>query len=254
MDRRVDIMRMKPWESLPESLQSEAVRPYYDLLKKRTASLLLKRGMDILAAFLLLVLLSPVFLVLAVAIRVDSKGPVFFRQVRVTQFGKTFRIFKFRTMVNDAEKKGSQVTVQNDSRVTRVGAKIRRIRLDEIPQLLNVLTGDMSFVGTRPEVPKYVEKYTPEMMATLLLPAGVTSMASIAFKDEDELLQAAENVDEVYVRDVLPQKMAFNLEYLRNFSFGRDIGLLFQTVFRVFGVSGSSRTDDDTKAGGERKS
>ncbi len=247
-------MRMKPWESLPESLQSEAVRPYYDLLKKRTASLLLKRGMDILAAFLLLVLLSPVFLVLAVAIRVDSKGPVFFRQVRVTQFGKTFRIFKFRTMVNDAEKKGSQVTVQNDSRVTRVGAKIRRIRLDEIPQLLNVLTGDMSFVGTRPEVPKYVEKYTPEMMATLLLPAGVTSMASIAFKDEDELLQAAENVDEVYVRDVLPQKMAFNLEYLRNFSFGRDIGLLFQTVFRVFGVSGSSRTDDDTKAGGERKS
>ena len=164
-------MRMKPWESLPESLQSEAVRPYYDLLKKRTASLLLKRGMDILAAFLLLVLLSPVFLVLAVAIRVDSKGPVFFRQVRVTQFGKTFRIFKFRTMVNDAEKKGSQVTVQNDSRVTRVGAKIRRIRLDEIPQLLNVLTGDMSFVGTRPEVPKYVEKYTPEMMATLLLPA-----------------------------------------------------------------------------------
>lgn len=247
-------MRMKPWESLPESLQSEAVRPYYDLLKKRTASLLLKRGMDILAAFLLLVLLSPVFLVLAVAIRVDSKGPVFFRQVRVTQFGKTFRIFKFRTMVNDAEKKGSQVTVQNDSRVTRVGAKIRRIRLDEIPQLLNVLTGDMSFVGTRPEVPKYVEKYTPEMMATLLLPAGVTSTASIAFKDEDELLQAAENVDEVYVRDVLPQKMAFNLEYLRNFSFGRDIGLLFQTVFRVFGVSGSSRTDDDTEAGGERKS
>lgn len=247
-------MRMKPWESLPESLQSEAVRPYYDLLKKRTASLLLKRGMDILAAFLLLVLLSPVFLVLAVAIRVDSKGPVFFRQVRVTQFGKTFRIFKFRTMVNDAEKKGSQVTVQNDSRVTRVGAKIRRIRLDEIPQLLNVLTGDMSFVGTRPEVPKYVEKYTPEMMATLLLPAGVTSTASIAFKDEDELLQAAENVDEVYVRDVLPQKMAYNLEYLRNFSFGRDIGLLFQTVFRVFGVSGSRRTDDDTEAGGERKS
>lgn len=247
-------MRMKPWESLPESLQSEAVRPYYDLLKKRTASLLLKRGMDILAAFLLLVLLSPVFLVLAVAIRVDSKGPLFFRQVRVTQFGKTFRIFKFRTMVNDAEKKGSQVTVQNDSRVTRVGAKIRRIRLDEIPQLLNVLTGDMSFVGTRPEVPKYVEKYTPEMMATLLLPAGVTSTASIAFKDEDELLQAAENVDEVYVRDVLPQKMAYNLEYLRNFSFGRDIGLLFQTVFRVFGVSGSRRTDDDTEAGGERKS
>ena len=247
-------MRMKPWESLPESLQSEAVRPYYDLLKKRTASLLLKRGMDILAAFLLLVLLSPVFLVLAAAIRVDSKGPVFFRQVRVTQFGKTFRIFKFRTMVNDAEKKGSQVTAQNDSRVTRVGAKIRRIRLDEIPQLFNVLTGDMSFVGTRPEVPKYVEKYTPEMMATLLLPAGVTSTASIAFKDEDELLQAAENVDEVYVRDVLPQKMAYNLEYLRDFSFGRDIGLLFQTVFRVFGVSGSRHTDDDTESGGEGKS
>ena len=247
-------MMLRKWEDLPQGMQTEEVRPYYDLLRRKQGSLLCKRLFDILASLVLLVLLSPVFLVLAIAIKLDSHGPVFYRQVRVTQYGREFRIFKFRTMVNDAEKKGSQVTVQNDSRVTRVGAKIRRIRLDEIPQLLNVLTGDMSFVGTRPEVPKYVEKYTPEMMATLLLPAGVTSMASIAFKDEDELLQAAENVDEVYVRDVLPQKMAFNLEYLRNFSFGRDIGLLFQTVFRVFGVSGSSRTDDDTKAGGERKS
>lgn len=242
MNGRIDIMQMKPWDALPEALRTEEVRLYYDLLKKRTASLLLKRGMDILASLLLLLLLFPVFLVLAIAIKADSKGPVFFRQVRVTQFGRTFRIFKFRTMVSDAEKKGSQVTVQNDCRVTRVGAKIRHVRLDEIPQLLNVLTGDMSFVGTRPEVPRYVERYTPEMMATLLLPAGVTSTASIEFKDEDKLLQAAENADEVYVQEVLPQKMAYNLAYLRRFSFGRDIGILFQTVFRVFG-SGRGKVD-----------
>lgn len=224
---------LKSWDSLPENIQTEAVRPYYDALEKRTGSLILKRALDIVASLLLLILLSPVFLVLAVAIKLDSKGPVFFRQVRVTQYGKTFRIFKFRTMVSNAEKLGTQVTVQNDSRITKVGGRIRKIRLDEIPQLINVLNGEMSFVGTRPEVTKYVERYTPEMIATLLLPAGVTSLASIEFKDEDELLQAASDADEVYVHEVLPKKMKYNLEYLRKFSFWGDIGLLLKTVVRV---------------------
>lgn len=224
---------LRSWDSLPELLKTDAVRPYYDVLKKQTVSLCLKRWFDILASLILLLVLSPFILIMAIVIKADSKGPVFFRQVRVTQYGKTFRIFKFRTMVSNAEKLGTQVTVQNDSRVTRVGSKIRKIRLDEIPQLLNILSGDMSFVGTRPEVTKYVERYTPEMMATLLLPAGVTSLASIEFKDEDELLQAASNADEVYVHDVLPQKMAYNLDYLCKYSFGKDIGLLFKTVIGV---------------------
>lgn len=224
---------LKSWDSLPEALKTEAVRPYYNQLKKQMFSLCLKRGFDILASFILLLLLSPFFLIMTLVIKLDSKGPVFFRQVRVTQYGKTFRIFKFRTMVNNAEKIGTQVTVQNDARVTRVGSKIRKIRLDEIPQLLNVLSGDMSFVGTRPEVTKYVERYTPEMMATLLMPAGVTSLASIEFKDEEELLQAASDTDEVYIHNVLPQKMIYNLDYLRNYSFLKDIGLLFKTLVRV---------------------
>lgn len=224
---------LKLWDALPESMKTDAVRPYYEALSRRKGSLVLKRGLDAAASVLLLVLLSPVFMILAVAIKVDSEGPVFFRQVRVTQYGKTFRILKFRTMVSDAEKLGSQVTVRNDSRVTKVGGRIRKIRLDEIPQLINVLKGEMSFVGTRPEVTKYVERYTPEMMATLLLPAGVTSLASIEFKDEDELLQAASDVDDVYVREVLPKKMKYNLDYLRAFSFKGDIGLLLKTVVRV---------------------
>lgn len=226
-------MQIKQWDTLPDSMKNEAVRPYYDALRKRTFSLFLKRAMDIAVSLVLLILLSPVFLVLAIAIKIDSKGPVFFRQLRVTQYNRPFRIFKFRTMVSNAERLGSQVTVQNDSRVTRVGAKIRRVRLDEIPQLLNVLAGDMSMVGTRPEVPRYVDRYTPEMTATLLLPAGVTSPASIAFKDEDELLRGAADVDEVYVGEVLPKKMKYNLEYLTQFTFPHDIGLLFRTMKEV---------------------
>lgn len=181
-------MMLRKWEDLPQEMQTEEVRPYYDLLRRKQGSLLCKRLFDILASLVLLVLLSPVFLVLAIAIKLDSHGPVFYRQVRVTQYGREFRIFKFRTMVQNADRIGSQVTVSGDSRITRVGKVIRSCRLDEIGQLLNVLGGSMSFVGTRPEVPKYVARYTPEMMATLLLPAGVTSEASIRYKDEAELL------------------------------------------------------------------
>ena len=228
-------MILKKWEELPESLKNDAVRPYYDLLAKRRGSLLLKRCFDIVVSALMLLVLSPVFLVLAIAIKLDSPGPVFYRQVRVTQYGKEFRIFKFRSMVSDADKRGSLVTVSGDSRITRVGHVIRNCRLDELCQLIDIFRGTMTFVGTRPEVPKYVAAYTPEMMATLLLPAGVTSEASILYKDEAELLDAADDVDAVYIRDVLPGKMKYNLDALKNFSFFSDIATMFRTVFAVLG-------------------
>lgn len=214
-------------------MQTEAVKPYYEILQKKQISLIFKRLFDIVVSLIMLLILSPVFLVLAIAIKLDTEGPVFYRQVRVTQYGKEFRIFKFRTMVNNADKIGSQVTVGGDSRITRVGKVIRECRLDEIGQLLNILGGSMTFVGTRPEVPKYVEKYTPEMWATLLLPAGVTSEASIRYKDEAALLDAAEDVDATYIQDVLPGKMKYNLRSIQEYSFFKDIKTMFQTVFAV---------------------
>ena len=228
-------MILKKWEDLPETLRTDAVRPYYDLLAKRRGSLLLKRCFDVAVSAVMLLLLSPVFLVLAVAIKLDSPGPVFYRQVRVTQYGEQFRIFKFRSMVADADKRGTLVTVSGDSRITRVGHFIRSCRLDELCQLIDIFRGTMTFVGTRPEVPKYVAAYTPEMLATLLLPAGVTSRASILYKDEAELLDAASDVDAVYIRDVLPGKMKYNLDALKNFSFLSDIKTMFRTVFAVLG-------------------
>jgi lipopolysaccharide/colanic/teichoic acid biosynthesis glycosyltransferase len=228
-------MILKKWKELPEQLRTEAVRPYYDLLVRRRGSLLLKRCFDVIVSSLMLVALSPLFLILAVAIKCDSPGPVFYRQVRVTQYGAEFRIFKFRSMVQGADRRGSLVTVSGDSRITRVGRFIRRCRLDELCQLIDVFRGTMTFVGTRPEVPKYVAAYTPEMMATLLLPAGITSRASILYKDEADLLDAASDVDAVYVHEVLPGKMKYNLEEMKNFSFLSDIKTMFRTVFAVLG-------------------
>ncbi len=222
------------WEKLPPRLQTEEVRPYYERLQAKRFSLFWKRVFDILVSVVLLLILSPVFLILAIAIKLDSRGPVFYRQVRVTQYGKEFRIFKFRSMVQNADK-GSLVTVGNDSRITRVGKLIRKCRLDEICQLIDILRGTMTFVGTRPEVPKYVNAYTPKMMATLLLPAGVTSLASIYYKDEDALLEGAEDVDKVYVEKVLPGKMHFNLKAIEQYGFFRDIKTMFMTVFAVLG-------------------
>lgn len=226
-------MRMISWEKLPPQMQTEAVKPYYEILQKKQISLIFKRSFDIVVSLIMLLILSPVFLVLAIAIKLDTEGPVFYRQVRVTQYGKEFRIFKFRTMVTNADKIGSQVTVGGDSRITRVGKVIRECRLDEIGQLLNILGGSMTFVGTRPEVPKYVEKYTSEMWATLLLPAGVTSEASIRYKDEAALLDAAEDVDATYIQDILPGKMKYNLRSIQEYSFFKDIETMFQTVFAV---------------------
>ena len=224
---------MISWEKLPPQMQTEAVKPYYEILQKKQIGLIFKRLFDIVVSLIMLLILSPVFLILAIAIKLDTEGPVFYRQVRVTQYGKEFRIFKFRTMVNNADKIGSQVTVGGDNRITRVGKVIRECRLDEIGQLLNILGGSMTFVGTRPEVPKYVEKYTPEMWATLLLPAGVTSEASIRYKDEAALLDAAEDIDATYIQDVLPGKMKYNLRSIQEYSFFKDIETMFQTVFVV---------------------
>ena len=225
---------MKKWENLPESLKTEEIKPYYKALKSKGFSLFLKRCFDIFASLVLIILLSPVMLVLAVMIKCDSKGPVFYKSTRVTRYNKDFQIYKFRTMVTDADKKGSLITVSGDSRITKVGAKIRGSRLDEIPQLFNVFLGQMSFVGTRPEVRRYVDMYTPEMMATLLLPAGITSKASLAFKDEDEkmtkLTKKGYSVDEAYVNHILPEKMKMNLEYIEKFSFMEDVFTCIKTV------------------------
>lgn len=225
---------MRKWNELPEFMKNEEVKKYYNILQKKKASLMLKRIFDIIVSMFMIILLSPVLIAVSIWIKLDSKGPVFYRQERITQYGRVFRIFKFRTMVTGADKIGTLVTTKNDSRITRVGEKIRKCRLDEIPQLFNILLGDMSFVGTRPEVKKYVDVYTDEMMATLLLPAGVTSLASIQYRDEDEILakyvDEEHSVDEVYVEKILPDKMKYNLKYLKSFSIVEDIVLCVKTV------------------------
>lgn len=224
---------MRKWEEIPDFMRIPEVRPYYDALKKKRVSLIVKRMFDVVSSGILLMVLSPVFVVLAVAIKIDSPGPVFYRQERVTQYGRIFRIHKFRTMVNNADKIGSSVTVSGDNRLTSTGVFLRKYRLDEIGQLIDVLVGDMTFVGTRPEVKKYVDQYKPVMRATLLLPAGVTSEASIRYKDEAELLDNAKDVDRVYVEQVLPEKMKYNLECVREFSFRKDIRTMVKTVVAV---------------------
>lgn len=230
-------MQLIKWEELPEYMQNDEVRPYYELLKKKKVQLILKRLFDILCSSILIIMLSPIILLFSIWIKLDSKGPIFYCQERVTQYGKIFKIIKFRTMVIDADKIGTLVTTKNDSRITKVGQKIRKYRIDEIPQLFNVLKGEMSFVGTRPEVKKYVDQYTDEMYATLLLPAGITSLASIKFKDEDEIFNNYINedmsIDEVYVTKVLPLKMKYNLESLSSFYFFKELGVMINTVIKV---------------------
>lgn len=224
---------MRDWESMPPFIKNESVKEYYDILKQHEKELRLKRKADVVLSVLMISFLWPVFLIIGILIKLDSPGPVFFKQERVTQYGRKFQILKFRTMVQDAEKLGSQITKSHDSRLTRVGKVIRGCRIDELPQLFNVLTGDMSFVGTRPEVVKYVRAYTDEMKATLLLPAGVTSEASISYKDEGELMEGLEDVDSVYIHQVLPEKMQYNLDALRNYSLLGDFRTMIRTVFAV---------------------
>lgn len=228
-------MILRKWDKLPDEFKNDSVKEYYDILKTKSFSLLLKRAFDIVVSFTMLLVLLPVFIVIAIIIKSDSRGPVFYRQVRVTQYGKKFKIFKFRTMVQNADKIGTQVTVNKDSRVTKIGGFLRKYRLDELPQLIDVLRGTMTFVGVRPEVQKYVDAYTDEMMATLLLPAGITSKTSIYYKDESELLDTSGDTDKTYIEVVLPQKMVYNLKGIKEFSFFNDIKIMFMTVAAVLG-------------------
>ncbi|MCQ2445911.1 MAG: sugar transferase [Clostridia bacterium] len=241
-------MVWKKWEELPENMQTDAVKEYYSILASRRAELILKRIFDFLAALVLQVLLFIPMVVIALLIAFDSPGGVFYRQERVTTYGRTFRIHKFRTMVKNADRIGSEITVSSDSRITKIGAKLRKNRLDELPQLLDVLKGDMSFVGTRPEVPKYVGKYTDEMMATLLLPAGITSEASIRFKGEAKLLKDVEDVDRIYVEEILPRKMVYNLESVRNFRFFGEISTMLRTILAVLGKDYADKAEEPMKA------
>ena len=228
-------MVLRKWDDLPDFMKTEEVKPYYEALKKKKLSLFFKRMVDLVGGVVLLVLLAIPMAIISVLIKLDSPGPVFYRQERVTTYGKHFKIHKFRTMVSNADKIGTAVTVGNDSRITKIGAKLRGCRLDELPQVLDLISGDMSFVGTRPEAVRYVEKYKPEYYATLLLPAGITSEASIRYKDEAELLENAVDVDRVYVEEVLPGKMKFNLQSIKEFSFIGEIATMFRTVFAVLG-------------------
>lgn len=225
---------MKSFDKLPNQFQCEEVKRYYDILSKKTGSLVLKRITDLIFSVILLVILIIPIMIIAVAVKATSKGPVFYRQVRVTTYGRHFKILKFRTMVENADKIGSLVTTDSDSRVTKVGRFLRKYRLDELPQIFNVLSGSMSVVGTRPEVPKYVEQYKPEYLATLLIPAGITSLASIMYKDEEKLLSSEQDVDRVYIKKILPEKMKYNLQYTENFGFRSDLKLMLKTVKEVF--------------------
>ena len=231
-------MELRPWRLLPDEMRTKEVRKYYNILMKHRMWLKVKRAFDVVVAGIMLAVLIIPMGIIALAIRLDSPGPVFFRQARVTQYGKIFRIYKFRTMVDNASKLGAAVTVDNDSRITKVGAFLRKYRMDEIPQLFNILAGDMTLVGTRPEVPKYVKKYTKEMYATLLLPAGLTSRTSIAYKDEDKLLGKAvdeESTDNIYINEVLPAKMRYNLESMKHFGVQADASVLWDTFTSVVG-------------------
>jgi len=226
---------LRRWEDLPSFMRNDEVRPYWEILWKKRRHLALKRAFDIVTSLLLFILAAIPMLVIAVMIKLDSKGPVLYRQERITTYGKRFRIHKFRTMVANADRVGTAVTVSNDNRITRVGSMLRGLRLDELPQLIDVLQGNMSFVGTRPEASKYVKQYRPEFFATLLMPAGITSEASIRYKDEYKLLSASEDVDKTYIEQVLPGKMIWNLNSIERFSFFRELLTMLRTVLAVLG-------------------
>ena len=224
---------MRAFDKLPAQFNNDSVKAYYDILSKRRGSIVLKRAFDIIVSLIVLIILIIPIIIISVCIKVNSPGPVFFRQLRVTKYGKVFRIFKFRTMVVNAESLGSMVTTKGDSRVTSIGRTLRKYRLDELPQIFNVILGDMSFVGTRPEVKKYVDLYKDEYYATLLLPAGITSLTSIMYKDEEKLLASSDDADEVYINTILPEKMKYNLQYTKDFGFWYDIKIMLKTVKEV---------------------
>lgn len=204
-----------------------------ELLRNRKFQLILKRLFDIIFSFLGLLFLLPVFLIIAVAIKLDSKGSVFFKQIRVGKDGKEFKIYKFRTMVVDAEKKGMQITVDGDSRITKLGYYLRKTKIDELPQLINVLLGDMSFVGARPEVPKYVAMYAEDQRSILRIRPGITDIASIEYRDENSLLAKSNNPEETYIKEIMPRKIELNIQYIKDISIVTDIKLIFKTIFKI---------------------
>jgi len=193
-----------------------------------------KRLFDLVASGLGLLLLAPMLLAIALAIKLESPGRVFFRQERVGRFGKTFRIHKFRTMVTDAERQGLQITVGSDARVTRVGGVLRKYKLDELAQLIDVLVGDMSLVGPRPEVPRYVACYPADVRAIILsVPPGITDWASIEFKEENAILGGAVDAERVYIEEILPVKLGYYVRYVRERSFMMDLRIIFSTLVAV---------------------
>jgi lipopolysaccharide/colanic/teichoic acid biosynthesis glycosyltransferase len=215
-------------------MRTSSVKPYYSILRQKKAALFAKRAFDLAASAVLILALSPAMALAAIAVKLTSPGPVLYRQVRRTAYLKEFEIIKFRTMADGADKKGPLVTVHSDSRITPAGKFLRSKRIDEMPQLFNILKGDMSFVGARPEVEKFIAHYDNEMLATFLLPAGLTSESSIVFMDEEKILNSAVDPEQAYIYEVLPKKMQLNLEYIRTYSFFGDIGILARTLFAVF--------------------
>lgn len=203
------------------------------LMKKKKFSLLLKRFFDIFASVLGLLILSPILIIVSLLIVITSKGGVFFRQTRVGKDGKEFKIFKFRTMVVDAESKGMQITVGADSRITKIGKILRKTKIDELPQLINVFIGQMSFVGYRPEVPRYVDMYTDYERNVLRIKPGITDLASITYRDENEVLDKSDNPEYTYINEIMPTKLALNMEYMKKMGFWYDIGLIFRTFLAI---------------------
>jgi lipopolysaccharide/colanic/teichoic acid biosynthesis glycosyltransferase len=224
----------KIYSSLPDNFHTELIKSYCDYLAKKQVALFFKRVFDIFTSFIFIVLLFIPMFVVAILVKTTSKGPVLYKQVRVTRYGKDFKILKFRTMVNNADKKGPSITILNDSRVTKVGKFLRKIRFDETPQLFNVIKGEMSFVGPRPEVPTYVEHYSNEMNITLLMKAGITCPASIAFRDEEKILNQSNDYDQTYINRILPIKAKYNIDYVKKFSFFGDCKIMFDTFLVVF--------------------
>lgn len=224
---------LKEWNEIPKGLKNSYVKEYYNILNKKVFQLKIKRYFDIILSIILILILWPIMVIIALLIYFDSSGPIFFRQVRITQYGQKFRIYKFRTMYTNINNSDRFLAVCDDERITQLGKVLRKYRLDEIPQLFNVFLGNMSFVGARPEVPHYVNYYSSEMLATLLLPAGITSLSSIVYKDEADLLQNVEDVEKFYIQKILPQKMKINLFYLKNFSLSKDIRIMIETILAI---------------------
>lgn len=227
-------MNLSNFDELPQSMQNDEVKRYHDILLTKKHTLWLKQVIDFLVCGIVFIITLPFFILFALLIKLTSKGPVFFRQERVGRNAKTFHILKFRTMVKDADRVGIQLTTGDDSRITSFGKFLRKINMDEMPQLLNVLKGDMSIIGTRPEVRRYVDIYSDEMMATLLIKPGMVSLASVKYKNESQLLSTASDPQSVYIEQILPDKMRYNLEYFTRISIKEDFSILKKTIACVF--------------------